>query len=79
MRSLVQTSAPSRASCEIQLRALFSQSPTMETAQPPQATCAATQLSVLRVKTLYPNQCELLSFQLVSTVSWPSTTEKSLQ
>lgn len=52
MRSLVQASAPSRASCEIQLRALFSQSPTMETAQPPQATCAPTQLSVLRVKTL---------------------------
>lgn len=54
--------------------------PRMETAQPPQATCAPIQLSVLRQKTFYPcNQCELLSFQLVSTVSWPSTTEMSLE
>lgn len=51
-----------------------------ETAQPPWATCAPIQLSVLRVKTFYPcNQCERLSFQLVSTVSCPSITEKSLE
>lgn len=80
MRSLVQISAPAVRSSSGLCSFRSSKFPMMQTAWLSQATCAPTQLSVLRMKTLYPcNQWELLSFRLVSTVSWYSTTEKSLQ
>lgn len=80
MRSLVQTSAPAVRSSSGLRSFRSSKLPMMQTAWLSQATCAPIQLSVLRMKTLYPcNQCELLSFWLVSIVSWHSTTEKSLQ